>query len=33
MELPNRDKIREEVQECLAKTTNGQYVSLPSVRT
>jgi hypothetical protein len=32
MQLPNRDNIREGVQECLAKTTNGQYVSLPSVR-
>lgn len=32
MELPSRDKIREGVQESLAKTTNGQYVSLPSVR-
>jgi hypothetical protein len=32
MELPNRDKIREGVQECLAKTTNAQYVSLPLVR-
>jgi hypothetical protein len=31
MELPNRDKIRG-VQECLAKTTNAQYVSLPLVR-